>query len=87
MDKITHFIFLIALILVIICCSIWLMGSSCIAGYLSVRRKLPLWLQNFYNDAQNIADTAGQHYKEVRSDLDDIVQAAKESRQSETLAE
>lgn len=45
MDRVTNFILLLALILVIICCSAWLLAGSCVAGYVSTYGELPSWAE------------------------------------------
>ena len=35
MDKVTHFLFIVALVLIIIICIMWIFGTSCAAGAIS----------------------------------------------------
>jgi len=85
MDKVTHFLFLVALVLFIVMALMWMMGGACAAGYVSTHHQLPPWIQDYYNDlvdgAKDAADLAGQHYRQARSELSDIADAAKQFKE------
>ena len=93
MDKVTHFLLLVALVLFIVTALIWLIGGSCVAGFVAKHHQLPPWLQYYYNgsaeDASQaanlvkkniprIVDTVGKEYQEIKSDISDIADAAKQ---------
>ncbi len=56
MDQVTHILLLVTLILVSICCLMWLLGGSCMAGYFSSRRLLPILDKN--GVVQSVQDMA-----------------------------
>ena len=74
MDKVTHFLLLLCLVLVSLVCLIWLAGASCTSGYFATHNKLP---PQFMGTVGGVLDTAGKQYKEVRADLKNIADYAK----------
>ena len=49
MDRVTNFLLLLALILVIMCCLAWLLAGSCVAGYVATYHELPSWAETLNN--------------------------------------
>jgi len=82
MDKVTHFLFLTALILVIMCCIMWVLTASCTAGFFSTHKKIPDWVRDgATNAAGNIRDTV----REISDMADDVRRGYRERKLEERL--
>ncbi len=90
MDRVTHTLLLVTLILVSICCLMWLLGGSCMAGYFSSRGLLPILdkdgvVQRVKQDVQDIVGVVKQDVRDVAGKVGDVAEEVKQRIQDESF--
>ncbi len=74
MDKVTHFLLLLTLVLVIMVCSLWLFSLSCASGYVATHSNT---IGNAVGNAvegDNIAEAAGDVRERVEKGVQSLSQ-------------
>ena len=79
MDRVLRFLIIFTLVLICVVILLWMSGASCAVGYASTHQKtLPYIIKGVYDKLDDVSNDLKQEYGEIRDDLKDIANAARD---------